>query len=67
MGGPSKEHGAALKTNQKDFGRANRREEIANLPGSLELKIHLHALPRRPPSRIKCEPSKKIGQRQSRN
>lgn len=34
-GGPDKEQGASLKTNQEDVGEANRSEETTNLPGSL--------------------------------
>ena len=37
-GGPDKECGATLKTNQEDLGGANRREEITNLPESLALE-----------------------------
>ena len=37
-GGPEKEHGAALKTNQEDLGGANRGEGITELPESLTLE-----------------------------
>ena len=37
-GGPDKDSGAALKTNQEDWGEANVREKDTNVPGSLVLE-----------------------------
>ena len=41
IGGPNKEHGAALKTNRENLGGAHRKEETTNFPGSLALESAL--------------------------